>query len=222
MPAADLAAQGQPLPLLHPAEPPLEHYTPRVLVGSDGIVVGLEAIGSPGDLQADRLVAYLPGPGRDSLCVSIRSIDGKYRGSFHFAASGARSGATLLDVRSRRYARELAAYTPDRLAVEAYLGASCASPPETFVLVGRNATARPGTLRVSLNADAGLLVRAELQSPSHELPSTRCPLLEVEDAHAFNRVCILPLPPAGRYDLQLTLRIPGQESQFARYAVRLP
>jgi hypothetical protein len=170
----------------------------------------------------DRLVAYLPAGSRDSLCVSVRSIDGKYRGTFHFAASGART-RTLLDVRSRRYPNELAAYTPDRLAVSAWLGPSCAAPPESFVVVGRSRAAPGGAVRLSLNANAGLLVRADIISPGQPLPSTWCPPLEMEDAHAFNRVCTIPLPAAaGRYDLRVAMRIPGQDPQFKRYAVRVP
>jgi hypothetical protein len=219
---AGLSAQGQ-LPLVAPADTPREHYSSRVMVGSDGIVLGLEATGSPRELPRDRLVVHLPGGSRDGLCVSIRTIDGRYRGLFPFVAPDARSRAVLLDVRSWQYPREMEAYTPDRLAVSAWLAPSCAAPPGTFLVVSRNGAAPRGPLRLSLNADAGLLVRADIASPGRELPSTRCPLLEVDDAHAFNRVCTIQLPAtAGRYDLQLTLRVPGQDPQLKRYTVRVP
>lgn len=219
---AGLTAQRQ-LPLVAPADSPREHYSPRMMVGSDGIVLGFETTGSPPELPTDRLVAHLPGGSRESLCVSIRTIDGIYRGLFHFVVPDARSRAVLLDVRSRQYPDKLAAYTPDRLAVSAWLAPSCAAPPGTFVVVSRDGAAPRGPLRLSLNADAGLLVRADIASPGRELPSTRCPLLEVDDAHAFNRVCTVQLPAtAGRHDLLLTLRVPGQEPQLKRYTVRVP
>jgi hypothetical protein len=220
---AGLSAQGHRLPLVQPADTPREHYSTRIQVGTDRTVVGLEVTGSPRDLPAEHLVVYLPEGSREGVCVSIRSIDGRYRGLFHFAAPEMRNRAALLNVRSWLYADRLAAYTPDRLAVSAWLAASCAAPPGTFVAVGRNSAAPGGTLRLSLNADAGLLVRADFASPGRQLPSTRCPLLDLDEAHAFNRVCTLALPAvSGGYDLQLTLRVPGQDPQHARYTVRVP
>jgi hypothetical protein len=220
---AVLSAQSRQLTLVQPADTPREHYSTRVPVGTDRIVVGLEATGSPTELPAERLVVYLPEGSRDGVCVSIRSIDGRYGGLFHFVPPVARSRAALLNVRSWRYPDELAAYTPERLAVSAWLAASCAAPPGTFVVVGRNSAAPGGTLRLSLNADAGLLINADITSPGRRVPTARCPLLEVDDAHAFNRVCTLQLPAApGHYDLRLTLRIPGQEPQLVRYVVRVP
>lgn len=221
--SAGVSAQTQPLPLIHPVETPREAYSTRTLVGSDRIVVGLEATGSPGDPSPDRLMVYLPAESRDSVCVSIRSIDGRYRGTFHFAVPGPRPRAVLLDVRSWLYPRQRATYTPDRLAVGAWLAPSCAPPPQGFVVAGRNGGVRGTALRLSLIADAGLQVRADVLAPGRDFPATRCPLLEVDDSHAFNRVCTVPLPTTpGRYELGVAQRIPGQEWQLMRYTVVVP
>lgn len=216
-------AQGQPLPLIRPADTPREDYSTRMLIGSDRIVVGLEATGSPRDLGPDRLVVHLSAGSPESVCVSIRSIDGRYRGTFHFAVPGPRPRTVMLDVRSWLYPAQRAAYTPDRLAVGAWLAPLCTPPPGTFVVAVRTSGERGGALRLSLNADAGLQVRADFLAPGRPLPGTRCPLLDVEDAHAFNRVCQVQLPTTpGRYDLGLTLRVPGQEPQLVRYTVLVP
>jgi hypothetical protein len=198
-----------------------ESYVDRVLIGSDGVLVGLETGQADGSLERDQLTVHLPAMDADSLCVSIRSIDGRYEGTFQFAARLMRPGPVLVDVRSPEYPRERAAYGPEHLAVHASLASSCSRGRGSLVMVGRT-RARPTALRLSLNADAGMLVRAEITSPPPGTAPVRCPLLDEPNPYAFNRTCAVPLPPAGPYDLRLTLRIPGQDPRYITYRIEVP
>lgn len=198
-----------------------ERYVDRVLIGSDGVLVGLEAGRADGSLPRDQLIVHLPATDADSLCVSMRSIDGRYEGTFQFAARSLPRGPVLVDVRSPGYSRERAAYAPERLAVHALLAGSCSRGTGTMVLAGRTRAA-PAALRLSLNADAGMLVRAQMAPAAPASEPVRCPLVSEPNPYAFNRTCTVPLPPAGRYQLLLTLRLPGQPPRRIAYPVEAP
>ncbi|HEU0298095.1 MAG TPA: hypothetical protein VFR37_01545 [Longimicrobium sp.] len=198
-----------------------ERYVDHVLMGADGVLVGLEAGRADGSLPRDQLIVHLPPTDADSLCVSIRSIDGRYEGIFQFAARPMPRGPVLVDVRSPEYPEQRAAYAPERLAVHASLGSSCSSGTGTTVLAGRTRAA-PDALRLSLNADAGMLVRAEMAPAAPASEPVRCPLVGEPNPYAFNRTCTVPLPPAGPYQLRLTLCIPGQPPRRITYPVEAP
>jgi hypothetical protein len=167
------------------------------------------------------LIVHLPPSNEDSLCVSILSIDGRYQGVFRFAARLMQPGPVIVDVRSPRYPRERAAYAPERIAVHASLAGSCSSGTGRLVIAGRTRSA-PAALHLSLNADAAMLVRADITSSSPAAAPVRCPLVGDPNPHAFNRTCTLPLPPAGPYQLRLTLRIPGENPRISTYTVEVP
>lgn len=205
--------------VVHPYVSARESYVDRVLIGSDGVLVGLEAGEADGSLPRDLLIAYLPPTLADSLCVSVRSIDGRYEGTFQFAARRMQPGPVLLDVHSAEYPRQRAGYTPERLAVHASLAGSCSREAGRMVMAARTRAA-PAALRLSLNADAGMLVRAEIASAAPE--SVRCPVVDEPNPYAFNRTCTVPLPPAGPYRLRLTLRIPGQSPRGITVPVEGP
>jgi hypothetical protein len=198
-----------------------ERYVDRVLIGSDGVLVGLEAGHADGSLPRDQLIVHLPSTHADSLCVSIRSIDGRYEGTFQFAARSMPRGPVLVDVRSPGYPRERAAYAPERLAVHASLAGSCSSGTGTMVLAGRTRAA-PATLRLSLNADASMLVRAGTAPAAPGSEPVRCLLVGEPNPYAFNRTCTVPLPAAGRYQLLLTLRMPPHPPRRITYPVEVP
>jgi hypothetical protein len=198
-----------------------EVYRDRVLIGSDGTLVGLQAEGADESIDRDELIVHLPRTDADSLCVSIRSIDGRYEGDFQFAARRMQRGPVLLDVRSPRYARERDAYAPERLAVHASLAGSCSGDTGTMVVVGRT-RALPAALRLSLNADAGMVVRAEVGSGSPPA-AARCPVVREPNPYAYNRACTVPLPrPSGPHPLRLFLRVPGQDARRITYVVEVP
>lgn len=210
--------------IYHPAEPPLEHYTPTVLVGSDEMLVGLQMTGTGDPLPSTERYVVLPPGGQESLCVYVRSIDGRYRGEFRYRLNGLQRGRVRIDIGSRRAPAEVAAYRPEELAITASTAASCSSPTRAFLPVSAT-RAITRTVRVALNADAGMIVRAEVAAagaPPSASPA-RCPVVGAGNAHAFNRVCSVDLPPAaGRYILRLTLRIPGQEARYVTYPVEIP
>lgn len=218
----DLAAQArESAQVVHRYASARERYVNRVLIGSDGVLVGLEAGRADGSLPRDQLIVHLPATSADSLCVSIRSIDGRYEGTFGFAARSLPRGPVLVDVRSPGYARERAAYPPERLAVHATLARSCSGGSGTLVLAGRTRAA-PATVRLSLNADAGMLVRAEMAPVIPGFGPVRCPLVSEPNPYAFNRACTVPLPPAGPDQLLLTLAMPGNPPRRIAYPVEGP
>lgn len=219
---ANLAAQPRGgAQIVHPYVHAQETFVPHVLIASDGTLVGLESGRADGSLTRDQLIVHLPRTNADSLCVSLRSIDGRYAGSFQFAARRMRPGPVLVDVHSSRYAQQRAAYAPERLAVHASLSGSCSNERGRMVMAGRT-RAVPAALRLSLNADAGMLVRAEITSAARAAAPVRCPLLDEPNPYAFNRGCTVPLPPAGPYLLRLTLRIPGQNPRYLTYPIEVP
>jgi hypothetical protein len=219
--AAALVSTGPAAQTVHRYVTADETFVPVVLIGSDGVLVGLEAGEPDGSLPRDQLIVHLPSTDADSLCVSIRSIDGRYEGTFQFAARLMRPGPVLVDVRSPEYPRERASYAPGRLAVHASLAGSCSAGTGTRVLTSRTRAA-PAALRLSLNADAGMLVRAEMAPTASGSEPVRCPLVREHNPFAFNRTCTVPLPPAGPYQLRLTVRNPPNPAQRFAYPVEAP
>lgn len=196
------SAPAQQLP--HAPDTVIEQYGPRVPITSPGVLVGVRTTDDGPRLPHNRLLAFLPTAGAgDSLCVTIRSQDGRYRGDFHYALSRIGSGRVLLDVSTKRVRREVEQYPLESLAVLARIGAPCARAWEPLVVAGWVVTDRPRRLAVlALAASATHRVQSVLVAGTPR--SFSCPGTGGIQERAFNRVCQVDLPDtSGEHELRL-------------------
>ncbi|HLM65941.1 MAG TPA: hypothetical protein VK358_00370 [Longimicrobium sp.] len=220
---APCAAQpATPLqPGAHPPDTLREQYQERVPVSAPATLVGLMTDGPGRMLHHSRLRAFIPRGAGDSLCVTIRSQDGRYQGDFHYDMRRLGTGTVLLDVGTRRAGREVERYPLEQLAVLAYAAASCTRVQDRFIAAGWALVDQPRTLRVLLTADDLHRVRVVLV-PGPDQPFT-CPPLDARLERSFNRACSVALPPGpGEYQLRILGGFPGRPTPPVRVRLLVP
>lgn len=176
---------------------------------------------APSMLEHSRLKAFIPSGVGDSLCVTIRSQDGRYRGEFHYGLGRVGVGPVVLDVQTRRAEREVERYPLKQLAVLAHTGAACGGARNRLVAAGWADTNRPTVLRLLMNAEEMHRVRVVLV-PGTPNPVV-CPPLGETQARTFNRSCHVEIPAtSGEYELRILSGLPGRPASPVRVRLRVP
>lgn len=153
---AVLLAGGLPYPL-H-AEPPRvvtrfsEHLVPTLKVSGSYVVA---VMNGPRPTRTDphRLTVWIPPDAGARLCVSVRSIDGRYEAPAVFDVSATAPGAYALEFGADP-GGPFASYAPGELAIAAAVGSVC--PPtrkSVHVPMDWGTQPRQDTLTVLVNGD---------------------------------------------------------------------
>ena len=173
---------------------------------SGSLLVGVVAGEGSGNLRPGDFVVLLnkSDESRDArLCVTIASIDGRYRANLSYEMSRLSSSTSRVRQLSlpTKYVKELRSYDPKQLAILSSINESCSSEPESYLISSWYEVPRVDTLSVFINSDVYASV---IGGQAHEIEFEYTCRRMRGDTKTFNRECRLPL---SEVDPRATLEI---------------
>lgn len=150
-------------------------------------------------------VRVVPPPSGTSFCVRVTTRDGKFSASNPYVVPPGPAGSIRLSVVTRKFSKSVAGYSPETLAIRAYVADHNCSPQSALHLPQLQPGGDATRLAVLVNSSTRRTI-AKLSGPSGVSTSIECKAPADAALIAFDKLCLVErsaAETAGIYELTL-------------------